>query len=339
VTRPSHGAAALLAGVLLVMPLSSRAADSPPPMVRSDVTAYVQHLQHLADVVRTCSAQRSSLACDPTQVGPDDEVITPDGTRLVHYTWLRQTLASAIKTDKIPAAQSNAATVQLNAAAARLAMDSQISSPDLVAPEQPSPQVRANLSSILAERRFQRIQQDPGLLRRAYVAILNWLFERLGRVAAYGGRNPWIAHLLEYAAILVPCVLLAWWVMVRLRKQAAAPRAAQAAAPTAPSAREWQRWLEDAERFAQHSQWREAVHHVYWAAISRLESHGLWPADRARTPREYLALLRSNHTIEPDLRGLTRSFELIWYGNRPVAEEQYRDARARMDNLVRLVPR
>lgn len=294
------------------------------------MAGYQLHLQQLAAIVQACAAQMSPTTCDPAQVGPDNEVALAEGTRLVHYGWLRQTLQEAVKSSSAPGKQADAARAQLAAASARFAQDSagQVSGPVAAT------QVRAKLSSILAEHRFQRIRQDPSLLQRAYAAILNWLYERLSKVAAYGGRNPWIAHVLEFAAIIVPCVLIAWWVLVRLRKQAAAPRAAQAVAPTAPSAREWQRWLEDAESFARENQWREAVHHVYWAAISRLESHGLWPADRARTPREYLALLRSNHTLEPDLRGLTRSFELIWYGNRPAAEEQYRDARTHMERLV-----
>src|ERR1035441_9342535 len=59
----------------------------------------------------------------------------------------------------------------------------------------------------------------------------------------------------------------------------------------AASARDWQLWLADARRAAAAGQWREAIHFVYWAAISRLESKRLWPADRARTPREYLSLV------------------------------------------------
>lgn len=332
-TRRSNAAAAVLAGVLLLLSHASRAADSPPPPRRCDLAAYRQHLQQLADMVHACAAQLSSAACDPAQIGPDNEVTTSSGTRLIHYAWLRQTLVSAVKASGVSAKQSDSAGVQLNAALTRLAQDLHAATEGDI-PAKPASQVRANLSTILAEHRFQRIQQDPNFLQRAYVAILNWLFERLSKVSAYGGRNPWIAHLLEYGAIIVPCILVTWWVMVRLLKQAAAPRTSHAAAPSAPSAREWQRWLEDAERFAHESQWREAVHHVYWAAISRLESHGLWPADRARTPREYLALVRSNNTLEPELRGLTRSFELIWYGNRPAAEEQYREARTRMERLV-----
>jgi hypothetical protein len=317
--------------VLLLSPSAVAVADSTPPLERCDFAAYRQHLQQLATIMRTCGAQKSAAACDPAQVGPDNEVTTPEGTRLVHYGWMRQALADAAKSASLANKQGDAARAEIAAASLRLTQDSQ-SSPAAAAA--PVAQVRGNLNTILSERRFQRIQQEPNVLQRAWVALLNWIFERLNKVVAYGGENPWIAHILEAVAICIPCVLLAWWVMVRLRRQAALPRSTQAVAPTAPSAREWQRWLADAEAFAHAGRWREAVHHVYWAAISRLEAHGLWPADRARTPREYLRLLRAGHALEPDLRGLTRSFELIWYGNRPAAAEQYRDARACMEKLV-----
>jgi hypothetical protein len=323
----------LLAVVALLLSASFCTAADTPPVERFDFPSYQQHLEQLGAIVRACSEQKSAPACDPAKVGPDNEVATPQGTRLVHYGWLRQALADAAKSAALANKQGEAARGEIAAAALRLTQDSQ-SSPSETA-DAPVAPVRGNLNSVLSERRFQRIQQEPSVLQRAWASLLNWIFERLNKVVAYGGENPWIAHILEAVAICVPCVLLTWWVMVRLRRQAALPRTAmEAAAPTAPSARGWQRWLAEAEGFAQEGRWREAVHHVYWAAISRLEAHGLWSADRARTPREYLRLLRAGHTLEPDLRVLTRSFELIWYGNRPAAAEQYQDARARMEKLV-----
>jgi hypothetical protein len=84
--------------------------------------------------------------------------------------------------------------------------------------------------------------------------------------------------------------------------------------------------MEDARRAAAAGLWREAIHFTYWAAISRLESKRLWPADRARTPREYLALVASDDPRRPGLATLTGSFERVWYGGRPAAESDYRNA-------------
>ena len=99
-------------------------------------------------------------------------------------------------------------------------------------------------------------------------------------------------------------------------------------AAAAASARDWQLWLEDARRAAAAGNWREAIHFLYWAAISRLESKRLWPADRARTPREYLALVAPEDPRKAGLATLTGSFERIWYGGRPAAETDYRRAEA-----------
>jgi len=67
---------------------------------------------------------------------------------------------------------------------------------------------------------------------------------------------------------------------------------------------------------AEQGLWREAIHFLYWAAIARLESRRMWPADRARTPREYLRLLPAADPRLGKLATLTRSFERTWYGGR-----------------------
>jgi hypothetical protein len=315
--------------VLCLWPITLRADYVAAPVHRCTFTEYQEHVRQLAAVVDACKAQRSAGACNPKLVGPDNYVETAQGLRAVRFDWLRAAMAEAIP-GKVRAKQGDAADAQLAAAASRLVQDAG-SAPE---PAPSTTNVRANLTSVLAMHRFERYQQNPSLLDRARAALLQWLWKRLNSVAAYGGRNPWIAHVLEGLAIAAPCVLLAWWVLMELRKQPGLPQRSEPVVAHAPSAREWQRWLEEAEKFALASQWREAIHHVYWAAISRLEAHGLWPADRARTPREYLALLREGHVLKPELRSLTRSFEVIWYGHRPAAEEQYREARARMEKLV-----
>jgi hypothetical protein len=105
-------------------------------------------------------------------------------------------------------------------------------------------------------------------------------------------------------------------------------------APEAASARDWQLWLADARQAAAQGLWREAIHFVYWAAISRLESKRLWPADRARTPREYLALVAPEDPRREGLASVTRSFERTWYGGREAGETDYRKAEAIAKDLI-----
>jgi hypothetical protein len=94
----------------------------------------------------------------------------------------------------------------------------------------------------------------------------------------------------------------------------------------AASAIPWQRWLEDARNAATAGKWREAIHFLYWASISRLEAKRLWPADRARTPREYLALMSADDPRRPGLASLTGDFERVWYGGRAAGEGDYQRA-------------
>ena len=80
--------------------------------------------------------------------------------------------------------------------------------------------------------------------------------------------------------------------------------------------------------------WREGIHFLYWAVISRLESKRLWPADRARTPREYFALVAPDDLRKPGLASLTATFERVWYGGREAGEEDYRRAERLTGNLI-----
>ncbi|HUX44591.1 MAG TPA: DUF4129 domain-containing protein, partial [Terracidiphilus sp.] len=102
----------------------------------------------------------------------------------------------------------------------------------------------------------------------------------------------------------------------------------------AASARDWQLWLKDAEAAAAAGRWREAIHCVYWAAISRLEQKRLWPADRARTPREYLALVGEEDARRAGLAQLTRSFEHTWYGGKAASKGDYEQAEALATGLM-----
>jgi hypothetical protein len=129
--------------------------------------------------------------------------------------------------------------------------------------------------------------------------------------------------------------LLAWWYARQVRQQRLLHASSNSGPnPSAASAVDWQKRLGEAEALAAEGEWRGAVHYIYWAAISRLESAGNWPADRARTPREYLELLPSSHAKRPGLAKLTRSFERIWYGQRPAQEADYHSARSLLEGLT-----
>jgi hypothetical protein len=134
----------------------------------------------------------------------------------------------------------------------------------------------------------------------------------------------WVGRIIFWGFILAVCVGLVWGLLqlerrwrIRLIPESTGPGAGAA------SARDWQLWLEDARQAAAAGLWREAIHSLYWASISRLESRRLWPADRARTPREYLALVAPEDPRKAGLATLSGSFERIWYGGRSAAQSDY----------------
>ena len=157
--------------------------------------------------------------------------------------------------------------------------------------------------------------------------INNWIYRFFSWLFRQQTRARWVGRALVWGFLTLVGVGLIWGLLqmerrwrIRLVPDADRP------APGAASARDWQLWLNDAREAAARGQWREAIHFLYWAAISRLESKKLWPADRARTPREYLALVAADDPRKSGLGSLTREFEWTWYGGRPAAESDYHRA-------------
>jgi hypothetical protein len=332
--------------VLTCGQLPARAQQFPAGAGWRDVSVveYQLHLAALNALVASCQKQHSSPfaaqttfpACDPAQVGPDDRVQWPSGaapqSREVRYDWLRSVLARAAKKGgaaqpdifgAIPGASSKPVSVDqlLSAALERLQNDmKQAARPGEANSDYAAE--RKSLNVILAQRAYQDATQVSARER-----FLEWFDNQLDKFFTglwrFGARSPWIVWLLWGLLLVGLCAALVW-LLLRIERRAVV-RLVPDLAPTpgAPSAREWQLWLRDAQEMAAKGRWREAIHFLYWASIARLESRRLWPADRARTPREYLALLVGADPRKPGLTALTRSFERTWYGGREAAAEDF----------------
>lgn len=312
--------------------------------------SYEAHLKSLATVVQACAKARDLKTCDPMLVGPDDRVPLSSAVnapqRLVRYGWLRVLLSRAEEPDaaapKISAGTRGdqpftvpppSTSQLLQVAEARLAQDMQ-QTQALTAPPAAHRAERATMQEVLSGRDFRNLQQTSAsdtFLEK----VGNWLNRFFENASRWRAQSAWVGRFLVYGFLLAICVGLAWRLLqlerrwrVRLVPEDRSP------APGAASARNWQLWLDDARKAAAGGQWREAIHFVYWAAISRLESRRLWPADRARTPREYLALVAPADPRRAGLATLTGSFERTWYGGRSAAEGDYRSAEALATALI-----
>jgi Domain of unknown function (DUF4129) len=342
-------ACVLAAGAANAQSLEARPGPGGGGWRSASLAEYRAHLEELQTLIAACAKARNEGACDPEKVGPDDEI--PWGAtgheqkRVVRFAWLRSLLHQAQEPDEAVKAKGAAAKPEhpegkpdqdkpeevastsqlLKNAQARLTED--LAQADAgAAAAAAHAQERAVLTQVLAGREFRNLKnadQGPSAAER----FSNWLyrlFEWLGRQHA---RAAWIGRTLFWGFLTLVGVGLAWGLLqmerrwrIKLTPENELP------APGAASARDWQLWLQDARESAARGQWREAIHFLYWAAISRLESKKLWPADRARTPREYLALVAADDPRKAGLGALTREFEWTWYGGRPAEEPDYQRA-------------
>jgi hypothetical protein len=360
--RPVRFCVCALLGMTACLPVSFlRPQTLPPPSSQTSVRAndvsidgYAQHLVGLEALVEGCSQGRDVKTCDPVLIGPDDRVSITVGARteprLIRYDWLRAVFAQAEKPDEnsgkaaaakqgpkqaIGLGQNEPSTSELlKDAKTRLERDLAQSRAPLV-PASDHAREHAVMREVLAGPEFRNLQESTmkDSILEKFARWLNHLFASAANLKA---RSAWVGRVLVWGFVLGLCVALVF-ALLRLERRwrvRLTPDDDQRPAPGAASARDWQLWLEDARRAATTGQWREAIHLLYWAAISRLDSHRLWPADRARTPREYLALVAQEDPRKSNLSELTNTFERFWYGGRPAAESDYIAAESLAASLI-----
>lgn len=299
---------------------------------------YRTHLESLDGVVTACQKLRKAQGCDPVMVGPDDRVqLTVNGAtaqREVRYDWLRALLQSAGTPERAPSANTLPGQVlktpplsidaRLALARKRLEADEK-EADDFVAPASNYTAQRKALAAILARKEYRGVTETSARER-----FLEWLGNQIDHIldllAGFGRRSPWIGFVVRALVFAVIGAALIW-MLIRIERRSRTRLIPDAQIVVgAPSAREWQLWRADALAMAGQGRWRDAIHFLYWAAISRLESKQIWPADRARTPREYLGLMPANDNRKLSLTTLTRSFERTWYGGRDASPSDFQAA-------------
>ncbi len=334
---------------------------------------YRQHLVELKAVVAACAKARDAQSCDAELAGQDDRVPLGNALnaerRVVSYEWLRALLDQGQEKDAVkvevkdkspakPAEQTQDKQViglkpsapeepalppkpttseLLQAAEARLTQE--IAQADAAAGSPPAAatdhsQERVSLKQVLSGHDFRNL--EPHGKKDWFLEKLGaWLDRLFSRIGSVHTNSAWVGRAITWGFVLIACVVLVWRLVVLERRwrMEMVPESLVPASGAA-SARDWQLWLTDARSAAAAGQWREAIHFVYWAAISRLESKRLWPADLARTPREYLALVAADDTRKPGLTKLTRSFESVWYGGRAAGESDYLQAEQQAEGLI-----
>lgn len=173
-----------------------------------------------------------------------------------------------------------------------------------------NPTERTAINNILARREFRNVH-GPTWWDELKRRILEWLLRLVSRMFG-SSAFPTVARVVVWTIVGIAVVVVGWAVFRAIRRNAGLESIVIDAQPV--SAKPWTAWMEEARAAAAKAEWRDAIHLAYWAGISLLEARGMWRPDRARTPREYLRLLPSQSEHRPALTGLTRRFEVVWYG-------------------------
>ena len=295
-----------------------------PPMKDTTLDGYRAHVESLGGLVRACRAIAKD--CNPGAVGDDDNIVSPGETFQVRWQWLRKLLDDAHD----PALADRNSL--LDQATARLNGELGASSSG-GGPQPAFAPARRAANAILGRPEF-RIVTGESWLDRKVAQFWDWVNRLFTAASDFGHRAPWLGPVLEWSFVGLAVLLVLIWAARTLQRE----RLAISLSGMIPAS-QWQKeadnWAELARLEAEKSNWREAIHCLYWASIVVLESHRLWRRDAARTPREYVQLLERNSPRQTTLRLITRIFERIWYGLRVAAHEDYTQALALFEELRR----
>ena len=256
-------------------------------------------------------------------VPSDLAVQTPSGTMTVPMEFLHKGLESFLKTG--PTAKPTILS-QLSARIKAL----QEEADNFEKADAGDPPARDRLNQILAAREFRRVRgpTEWELLKQRIAA---WLDKRLGKLFPKVPDLNQAGQIFVWVMIAIASSVLAVWLYRRSRERLRdRPREIL---PFLPSARSWRVWLAEAREKAGAGQWREAIRLGFWAAVSRLESDGVWRPDKARTPREYLKEIPAGSEDKVAFAAATRTFEAAWYGGRPASAGDFDQFMSELEKL------
>jgi hypothetical protein len=192
------------------------------------------------------------------------------------------------------------------------------------------PAMRERLNRILAAREFGRVR-GPTELELLKERIAAWIREKMRKLFPGARDLNQLGQIFVWIVITVVSSILAVWLFRWSRERLLdQPREI---VHFVPSARSWRSWLAEAREKAAQAEWREAIRLGFWAAVSRLESDGVWRPDKARTPREYLNAIPALSANKPPFAAITRTFEAAWYAGRPASASDFERFMTELERL------
>ncbi len=189
---------------------------------------------------------------------------------------------------------------------------------------------RKRLDEILASREFSRVS-GPSALELWKQRVGAWILKQLRKISPKVPDLQDAGQIFVWITIGLAAAVAGVW-LYRISRDSVAGGNREIL-PFLPSSRGWHEWLAQAREQAAQGNWRDAIHLGFWAAVSRLESEGVWPPDKARTPREYLTAIPTSSMSREPFSALTRKFEASWYGARPTTELDFAQFAANLERL------
>ena len=243
-------------------PLASAQSAKPAGDWRdADSQAYRQHLENIEKIVVACRKARTTAACDPALVGPDDRLRLSEGEpREIRYDWLRALLDEAGKPEK-KETESKPLAIKpqpvLGVKPAQLTIPHIVSSDEKLARAQERLQAdgrqigsetdptpihsvqREALEKILARREYQNIAESTWK-DRLIETIVNWINNFFSRLTGFGAQARWFGWLLRGLLIGGICLGLVW-ALIRIERRGRLRVVPDLGSSSlAPSARDWQ---------------------------------------------------------------------------------------------------
>jgi hypothetical protein len=192
------------------------------------------------------------------------------------------------------------------------------------------PVTHERLNHILSAREFGRVR-GPTELELLQQRIAAWIKQKLEKLFPAVPDLDQVGQILVWIVIAIASSILAVWLHRRSRERLL--DRPTAVAPFVPATKSWRSWLADAGEKATLGEWREAIRLGFWAAVSRLESEGVWRPDKARTPREYLNAIPAVSENKPPFAAVTKAFESAWYGGHPASASDFERFMAELERL------
>ncbi|MGH9530038.1 MAG: DUF4129 domain-containing protein [Terriglobales bacterium] len=179
---------------------------------------------------------------------------------------------------------------------------------------------RERLNQVLSAREFRGVH-GPTELELLEERINAWISEKLNKFFPTGPDLDQLGQVFVWIVIAIASSIFGVWLYRQSRERLLErPREIL---PFVPSSKSWRVWLSEARERTAVGEWREAIRLGFWAAVSHLESQGIWRPDRARTPREYLKAIPAASAIRLPFAAATKTFETAWYGGHPASAADF----------------